>query len=52
MTIPADKNEGVLVIETAGDAPEAQLANMVVRAAAEFDGEAAVDAPVTLKVVP
>ncbi len=52
VTIPADKNEGVLVIEAAGDAPEAALANMVVRAAAEFDGEAAVDAPVTLKVIP
>lgn len=52
VTIPADKNEGVLVIEAAADAPEAQLANMVVRASAEFDGEAAVDAPATLKVVP
>lgn len=52
VTIPADKNEGVLVIETAGDAPEAQLANMVVRVSAEFEGEAAVDAPVALKVIP
>lgn len=52
ITIPADKNEGVLVIEAAADAPEAQLANMVIRASAEFDGEAAVDAPATLKVVP
>lgn len=52
VTIPADKNEGVLVIEAAADAPEAALANMVVRAGAQFDGEAAVDAPVTLKVVP
>ena len=52
VTIPADKNEGVLVIDAAGDAPEAQLANMVVRVSAAFDGEAAVDAPVTLKVIP
>jgi hypothetical protein len=52
VTIPADKNEGILVIEAAADAPEAALANMVVRASAEFNGEAAVDAPVTLKVVP
>jgi len=52
ITIPADKNEGVLVIETAADAAEAALANMVVRIAASFEGDAAVDAPVTLKVVP
>ena len=52
VTIPADKNEGVLVIDTAGDAPEAQLANMVVRASAAFEGEAAVDVPVALKVIP
>lgn len=52
VTIPADKNEGVLVIEAAGDAPEGAPANMVVRVTSEFDGEAAVDAPVTLKVVP
>jgi hypothetical protein len=52
VTIPADKNEGVLVVEAAADAPEAQLANMVVRASAQFEGEAAVDAPVALKVIP
>ncbi|MFO0918290.1 MAG: hypothetical protein U0872_08250 [Planctomycetaceae bacterium] len=52
IVIPADKNEGVLVIETAADAPEAALANMVVHVAAQFEGDAAVDAPVTLKVVP
>jgi hypothetical protein len=50
-TIPADQTSGVLTIEAAADAPEAALANMVVRAVAEFDGEAAVDQPVTLKVV-
>ena len=52
VAIPADKNEGVLAVEAAADAPEAQLANMVVRVTANFEGEAAVDAPVTLKVVP
>jgi hypothetical protein len=51
VTIPADQTSGVLVVEAAADAPEAGLANMVVRAVAEFDGEAAVDQPVTLKVV-
>jgi len=52
VTIPAEMNEGVLVIDAAADAPEAALVNMVVRASADFEGEAAVDAPVTLKVVP
>ena len=51
VAVPADQTAGVLVIEAAGDAPEAQLANMVVRATAVFDGEAAVDQPITLKVV-
>ena len=50
-TIPTDQSAGVLVVEAAADAPEAALANMVVRAGAQFDGEAAVDIPVTLKVV-
>lgn len=51
VTIPADQSAGTLVVEAAADAPEAQLANMVVRAVAQFDGEAAVDQPVALKVV-
>jgi len=51
VTIPADQTSGVLVVEAASDAPEAQLANMVVRAVSEWEGEAAVDQPVTLKVV-
>ena len=50
VTIPADQTMGTLVVEAAGDAPEAQLANMVVRAVAQWEGEAAVDQPVTLKV--
>lgn len=51
VTIPADQTAGTLVVEAAGDAPEAQLANVVVRATAAFDGEAAVDQPIALKVV-
>lgn len=51
VTIPADQTAGTLIVEAAADAPEAQLSNMVVRAVSQFDGEAAVDQPVTLKVV-
>lgn len=51
VVVPADQTAGALVVEAAADAPEAQLANMVVRAVAAFDGEAAVDQPVALKVV-
>lgn len=50
VTIPADQTMGTLVVEAAGDAPEAPLANMVVRAVAQWEGEAAVDQPITLKV--
>ncbi len=50
VVIPADQSMATLVIEAAGDAPEAQLANMVVRAVAQWEGEAAVDQPITLKV--
>lgn len=50
VTIPADQTVGTLVIEAASDAMEAQLANMVVRAVAQWEGEAAVDQPVTLKI--
>ena len=51
VVIPANQAAGTLVVEAAGDASEAQLANMVVRAVAQWEGEAAVDQPVTLKVV-
>ena len=51
IAIPADQSVGTLVVEAAADAPEAQLANMVVRASSQFEGEAAVDQPITLKVV-
>ena len=51
VTIPAELSAGSIFIEAAADAPEAQLANMVVRVVAQWEGEAAVDQPVTLKVV-
>lgn len=50
VTIPADQSAGTLVIEAASDAQEAQLANMVVQAVSQWEGEAAVDQPVTLKI--
>lgn len=50
VTIPADKTAGTLTVQAAGDATTGQLANMVVRATGEFDGKAAVDAAITLKV--
>ena len=51
VAVPADQSAGILIVEAAGDAPEAQLANMVVRAISQFEGEAAVDQPINLKVV-
>lgn len=51
VVIPADQSVGSIFVEAAADAPEAQLPNMVVRANAQFAGEAAVDQPVALKVV-
>ena len=51
VTIPAEQSAGSIFVEAAGDAPEAQLANMVIRAMAQWEGEAVVDQPVTLKVV-
>ncbi len=51
VTIPAEQSAASIFIEAAADAPEAQLANMVIRAVAQWEGEAAVDQPVTLKVV-
>lgn len=51
VTIPADQSAGTIVVEAAGDAPESQLANMVIRGVSQWDGEAAVDQPITLKVV-
>jgi len=38
------------MVEASADAAEAQLANMVVRATSQFEGEAAVDQPINLKI--
>ena len=50
VSIPADKTEGILKIQAAADATEGQLNYMVVQAKADFQGDARVDAPITLKV--
>ena len=52
VTIPADMNEGLLTITAAGDAKDGAQANMVVRAKADFSGEALVEVPVALNVQP
>ena len=51
VTIPAEQSAASIFIEAAADAPEAQLANMVIRAVAQWEGDAAVDQPVMLKVI-
>lgn len=51
IVIASEQSTASLIVEAAADAPEAALANMVVRAVAPWDGEAIVDQPVTLKVV-
>ena len=50
VTIPPGKTTGTLKITAAGDATMGQLANMVVRATGEFNGKAAVDAAIKIKV--
>lgn len=50
VTIPADQTEGVLTIVAAPDATVGQSPNLVIRATCEFDGEASVDAPITVRV--
>ena len=50
ITIPADKNEGVLMIQAAGDATQGALANMVVRASMDFDGPSSIDQPIAITV--
>jgi hypothetical protein len=50
--VPADKNEGALMIQAAGDATEGQVANLVIRATADFNGATEVEAPFQLKVNP
>lgn len=51
--VPAEQNEGTLTITVAGDAPEGDLKNIVLRTVSEFEAAAAeVDAPLAIKVVP
>jgi hypothetical protein len=50
VTIPAGKNDGVLTVQAAGNATLGQLANMVVRGTMQFNGKAAIDAAVTIRV--
>ena len=50
VTVAADKTEGVLSILAAADATEGQLANLVIQAPMEFNGKAAVDVPIKIKV--
>lgn len=52
VTIPADMNEGLLTITAAGDAKDGAQANLVIRAKADFSGEALVEVPVTVNVTP
>ncbi|MGE3317603.1 MAG: hypothetical protein AB7O26_21030, partial [Planctomycetaceae bacterium] len=50
VTVPADNTEAVVSIQAAADATEGDIANLVIRGAAEFDGPAEVDAPIAIKV--
>jgi hypothetical protein len=50
VTIAADKTEGTLTIQSAGDTTEGQLANMVIHASMDFNGKAGVDQPLTLNI--
>ena len=52
LTIPANKNDGVVAITADATATPGPLANMVLRAQMDFQGTAEVDAPISLKVVP
>ena len=52
VTIPANKSETVLRIVAEKTAKPGAIANLVVRGAAQFEGQAAVDAPITLQVDP
>ena len=50
VVVPEDKNEGVLVIQAGADATEGALANLVVHAAGDFNGKAAVDQPIAITI--
>jgi hypothetical protein len=51
VTIPADQTEAVLKVSAAGDATEGDIANLVVRGSADWDGPISADQTVALKVV-
>ncbi|MDB4439290.1 hypothetical protein N9153_00055 [Planctomicrobium sp.] len=48
--IPADQAEGKIIVKTTGDAPDGKIGNVVVRAVMQFDGNAEVDAPITIEL--
>ena len=50
VTIPADQTAADVKIQVAADAPEGAVAYAAIRAQADFDGPAAVDAPVAVTV--
>jgi hypothetical protein len=52
VSIPAAKSDAVLTIAAERSAAPGAVANLVIRGAADFEGKAEVDAPITLKVVP
>ncbi len=52
VTIEAQQQEGILKVLAAADATEGPLANLVVQGAMEFHGNAVIDQPISLKVVP
>lgn len=51
VTIPADQTEAVLKVSAAGDATEGDIANLVVRGTADWDGPVSADQTVKIKVV-
>lgn len=48
--VAADAGTGVLSVSATADAPEGDIAHLVVRATADFGGEAMVEVPVAIKV--
>ena len=51
VTIPADQTEAVLKVSATGDATEGDIANLVVRGSADWDGPISADQTVAIKVV-
>lgn len=50
LTIAADQTEGTLVVTAAGDATEGDIANLVVRGTADWNGPSSADIAVKVKV--